>query len=255
MHESHPRLRRDDPGEHAPPAHLLRIGSYNIHRCVGSDFRRDTARVARVIRELRCDTVALQEVDSLHAIGEYAPQLEYLASATGMQAIPAWTMQRRSWHYGNALLTTREVRGVERHDISWSRFEPRSVLRVELVVAGQPAHVFLTHLGLFSIERHAQVRRLRDLMRAVPREETLVLLGDMNEWLPNRLLLRWLHEDLGTSPAAPTFPVWLPLLALDRMWVRPAHSLTGFEVHRSPAARSASDHYPIRGIVEIGAHV
>lgn len=250
MQEAHPRLDWHQLDERAPER-LLRIGSYNVHRCVGPDFRRDTARVARVIRELGCDTVGLQEVDSLHSSGEHAPQLDHLAAATDMQAIPAWTMARRGFHYGNALLTRRTVRSVARHDLSWSRFEPRGVLHVELEVAGAPAHVFLTHLGLFSAERRNQVHALRTLMRAVPQDETLVLLGDMNEWLPSRLPLRWLHEDLGTSPAARTFPVWLPLFALDRMWVRPSQSLASFDVHRSPAARRASDHYPIRGAVAL----
>lgn len=250
MHEAHPRLDWKRLDEHGP-ADLLRIGSYNVHRCVGSDFRRDTARVAGVIRELGCDTVGLQEVDSLHSIGEHAPQLEHLAAATGMQAIPAWTMTHPGGHYGNALLTRREVRSVQRHDLSYSRFEPRSVLHVELVVAGCPAHVFLTHLGLLSIERRNQVERLRRLMRAVPHDQTIVLLGDMNEWLPSRVLLRWLHEDLGASPVARTFPVWLPLLALDRMWVRPSRALVSFGVYRSATARAASDHYPIRGAVTV----
>ncbi len=50
----------------APPPEfeLLHIGSYNIHRCVGSDGKSDVSRVAAVIREMNCDTVGLQEVDS-----------------------------------------------------------------------------------------------------------------------------------------------------------------------------------------------
>ena len=45
------------------PESCLRIASYNVHGCVGTDRRKDAARIAEVIRELDCDTVGLQEVD------------------------------------------------------------------------------------------------------------------------------------------------------------------------------------------------
>jgi endonuclease/exonuclease/phosphatase family metal-dependent hydrolase len=42
----------------------VRIVSYNIHGCVGTDGRRDAERVAAVLEALAPDVVALQEVDS-----------------------------------------------------------------------------------------------------------------------------------------------------------------------------------------------
>ncbi|HSL91086.1 MAG TPA: hypothetical protein VK863_00435, partial [Candidatus Limnocylindrales bacterium] len=46
------------------PGARFRAVSYNIHRCVGMDGRKDPGRVAEVIRELGADIVGLQEVDS-----------------------------------------------------------------------------------------------------------------------------------------------------------------------------------------------
>jgi len=42
-------------------ARLLRVATYNVHACVGSDGRHDPDRVASVITELDADIVALQE--------------------------------------------------------------------------------------------------------------------------------------------------------------------------------------------------
>jgi endonuclease/exonuclease/phosphatase family metal-dependent hydrolase len=73
---------------------VLHIASYNIHRCVGTDLSCDVDRVAQVIRELDCDTIGLQEVDSRASERSDSMQLDYLAKATGMQAVPGSTLRR-----------------------------------------------------------------------------------------------------------------------------------------------------------------
>src|ERR1044071_333992 len=39
------------------PESCLRIASYNVHGCVGTDGRKDAARIAEVVRELGCATL------------------------------------------------------------------------------------------------------------------------------------------------------------------------------------------------------
>src|SRR5262245_2861892 len=87
----------------------LHVGSYNIHRCVGTDGRCDVRRIADVIKEMGCDTVGLQEVDSRPGAHSDSQQLAYLAEATGMQAIAASTILKHDRAYGNALLTRRKI--------------------------------------------------------------------------------------------------------------------------------------------------
>jgi endonuclease/exonuclease/phosphatase family metal-dependent hydrolase len=41
----------------------LRLASYNVHKGVGTDMRRDPNRTISVLREIGADIVALQEVD------------------------------------------------------------------------------------------------------------------------------------------------------------------------------------------------
>ena len=42
-----------------PPS--LRVATYNVHACVGTDGRHDPNRVASVVAELEADIIALQE--------------------------------------------------------------------------------------------------------------------------------------------------------------------------------------------------
>jgi endonuclease/exonuclease/phosphatase family metal-dependent hydrolase len=224
---------------------VLHIASYNIHRCVGTDLRSDPNRVAKVILELGCDTIGLQEVDSRPSDRSDSMQLDYLAQATAMQAVPGSTLIRHDGEYGNALLTRRRILDVKRHDLSYGRYEPRGALEVDLEVQGKPMRVFVMHLGLMPSERRFQMRKVLQELRRIPPHEPVVVLGDMNEWLPLGRPLRWLHSLLGKPPWQRTFPVWAPLFALDRVWVRPVGSMLDFNVHRSPAARRASDHFPV----------
>jgi endonuclease/exonuclease/phosphatase family metal-dependent hydrolase len=240
--------------EHAPAAappefESLHVGSYNIHRCVGTDGRCDMQRVADVITELGCDTIGLQEVDSSPGAHSDSHQLEYLAEATGMQAIAAATIIKHDRAYGNALLTRRKILDVRRHDLSFLRFEPRGALEVDLDVSGTCVRVFVMHLGLLPIERRYQMRKVLKILRAMPMDQPIVVLGDINEWLPLSRPLRWLHGVMGKPPSQRTFPVYAPMFALDRVWVRPRGSLLQFQVHRSNRSRYASDHFPVKAVV------
>ena len=116
----------------------LRAATYNLHGCVGGDNRRDTGRIARVIRELACDTIGLQEVYGLEA----------LAEKTGMTAVAGPRYVWHGRHVGNALLTRRPVIASRHYDCSYGDREPRSMLDVELDVAGVPVRVLVVHFGL-----------------------------------------------------------------------------------------------------------
>lgn len=231
----------------------LRIASYNIHRCIGNDHRLDAGRVARVIGELGCDIIGLQEVDSRSGEAHDSIQLDYLAESTGMQAVAGHTIVRHEGHFGNALLTRRPVLAVRRHDLSYGRREPRGAIEVDLDIDGRVIRVIVTHLGLRPAERRFQVRKMLEVLQEAPPDRMVVVLGDINEWLPSGRPLRWLHDLLGETPAERSFPARLPMFALDRVWVRPEQALLAFGTHRSALARQASDHLPIKAIVAAAA--
>jgi len=229
----------------------LRIASYNIHRCVGGDGRTDVARVAQVIAEIGCDTIGLQEVDNQpNQPGQHdSMQLDFLAHLTAMQAFAGHTIVRHHGHFGNALLTRRPVLAVRQHSLSWGRSEPRGALEVDIDVAGHLVRVLITHLGLRPAERRFQVDMMLKLLHDFPIDQPVLVLGDINEWLPMGRPLRWLHGVLGHVPAERSFPARFPIFALDRVWVRPRHNLLASGTHRSALARVASDHLPVKAIV------
>jgi endonuclease/exonuclease/phosphatase family metal-dependent hydrolase len=218
----------------------LRIASYNVHGCAGTDGRKDATRIVRVIEELGCDTVGLQEVDH---------RLDFIASRLGMTAVPGLTLTRHDGHWGNALLTRRKVKEVRRLGFTYTGREPRNALDVDLEVGAETVRVIVTHLGLWPAERRFQVKKILELLRHTPVNERVVVLGDINEWLPLGRPVRWMNGLLGHCPAERSFPSRLPLLALDRVWARPRHSLLALKAHRSELAAIASDHLPVKALI------
>jgi endonuclease/exonuclease/phosphatase family metal-dependent hydrolase len=222
----------------------LRIASYNVHGCSGTDGKKDAQRIVQVIDELGCDTVGLQEVDY---------RLDYIARKLGMQAIPGLTLARHDGPFGNALLTRRKVLDVRRLGFTYSRREPRNALDVDLEVNGETVRVIVTHLGLWPAERRYQVKKILEMIRATPSYERVIVLGDINEWLPLGRPLRWMNALFGRCPAERSFPSRWPLVALDRVWVRPRHALLALKAHRTPLAELASDHLPVKAIIALHA--
>jgi len=229
------------------PAPSLRLATYNIHRGIGRDGRRDPARISAVIRELAAGVVALQEVDAA-PLGPASFQMDYLAGTTGYTAVPGTTTRGGDCDYGNVLLSAYPVTAVRHIDLSYPGCEPRGAIDAELAVAGRPLRVIATHLGLRARERREQVRRLVAAVSPAP-AHAVVLMGDINAWWPWSRSLRWLRRGLGRAPAPPGFPAGLPVLALDRIWARPAGVLRDVWAVRTPQARAASDHLPVMGRV------
>jgi endonuclease/exonuclease/phosphatase family metal-dependent hydrolase len=229
---------------------LVTVATYNVHRCIGMDGRIDPDRIARVIHELNADIMGLQEVVSKSGKRADEAQMDYLAHRTGLKAIPGPTIQRGKGHYGNVLMTNLPVLESRCVDISVHLCEPRGVIDAVLEVRNSPVRIIVTHLGLNRAERRSQARRLGDLLSQGEPLPT-ILLGDINEWLPFSISVRTINSHLGRGPALRTFPARFPFLALDRIWVRPAELLSSLSVHKSPEARVASDHLPLKAAVLI----
>jgi endonuclease/exonuclease/phosphatase family metal-dependent hydrolase len=228
----------------------LVIATYNIHSCVGVDRRYDPARVGEVLRELGADIIGLQEVTIPHRRASALDQRAYFAAATGLTAVPQPPSRDRRIRFGNALLTRFSVRVARHIDLSVAGYAPRSALDAELVIDGRRLRVVVTHLGLRATERRRQIHRLIEALAAAPGDaEATVVMGDLNEWRVRRGGISVLDRRLGRAPARRTFPSWLPMLPLDRIYAAGAARLVAVAAHRSPLARVASDHLPLRAAV------
>jgi endonuclease/exonuclease/phosphatase family metal-dependent hydrolase len=232
-------------------AATLEVASYNVHGCVGVDRRRDPERVGSVIRELDADVVSLQEVLTGGSPGGGSAQLAALARATELESVAGPTFATGRHGFGNAVLSRHPIMACRRLDLSVPFREPRGALEVDLAINDSIVRVVGTHLGLRTAERRIQIMRLLEMLRRESEQGLLIVLGDFNEWMPSAWNLRCLRDRFGVTAAPPTFPSWRPLLALDRIWVRPGHALHAVRVHASRLARRASDHLPILGTVQL----
>ena len=84
------------------------------------------------------------------------------------------------------------------------------------------------------------------------RDTLLVVLGDFNDWLPGRSVVHVLDRRLGRPPRPASFPVFWPIVSLDRIWVHPTGALRRIFTHRTPTARLASDHLPVVADIDAG---
>jgi endonuclease/exonuclease/phosphatase family metal-dependent hydrolase len=227
----------------------LRIATYNIHRCIGRDGIRDPRRTAGVLQAIDADLFALQEV-------AYEPQtpgnvLQLLAQAVGARAYAGPTLLEGQGRYGNALLCRLAPRKVQRVDISVPQREPRGVIRLTLDLPHGAITVLATHLGLSRRERRRQFERLGQMLASVS-AETIVLMGDLNDWRPWGQFQKALQGFFTPQRASPpTFPSRRPWLALDRILVKPAHALRALKVFNERPAPAASDHLPLVAELEL----
>ncbi len=235
----------------------LRIATWNIHKGVSGlvPLRRlEIHNLAQAVEGLDADVVCLQEVSKFHhlqakrfANWPAEPQADVLAPE-GYHAAYATNAVRSHSEHGNALLARWPIEGQTQHDLSAHRFEQRGLLHVRLKVHAQNLHVIVVHLALTPKARYVQIERIAAYVASeVPEGAPLVLAGDFNDW-GERLHEPLRRVGLRTFEAMrlPTFPSRLPMLHLDRIYVRglvPASAL----VPRGKVWARMSDHLPLVG--------
>lgn len=234
------------------PMQTLRVLTYNVHSCRGTDWRHDPARIAQVIAACAPDVIALQELDVGRVRTGSIDQAEVIAEHLKMQAHFHPALHVEEEKYGDAILTalpSRLIRAAALPSIG----EPRGAIWVEIDVAGQKLQVINTHFGLRRRERADQAAALLGpdwLGKDACRSNPTLLVGDLNA-VPSSpvhaLLARQLRavQPVGARRPKATFPSRFPLLRLDHVFVNDRLDVTGLDVIDNPLARRASDHLPL----------
>ncbi len=244
----------------------LRVATYNIHKGVSAFNRRSVVHDLREqLRTMQADIVFLQEVvgnndrhSRRHADWPKTPQHEFLAdqhwpvSAYGKNAV------YEHGHHGNAILSAFPILSCEQVNISTNRIEQRGLLHAEIALpdVDEPLHCVCIHLGLFGRSRLKQIDLVKERIAAmVPRSAPLIVAGDFNDWRRragdplHEIELREVFETLGGNPAR-SFPARLPILHLDRIYVR-GLEVNDARVHRGGDWAKLSDHAALEALLTI----
>jgi endonuclease/exonuclease/phosphatase family metal-dependent hydrolase len=228
----------------------LRVATYNIHGCVGLDRRHDPGRIAAVLREIDADILCLQEVHTVGTGSRNRDQASYLADATNRSIIVNVAARGRC-RFANAILTRFAPLTTCAIDLAVPGYEPRGAIDVDLSIGDRILRVMATHFGLHAGERRLQANRLiaalGEPVATRPMPHAVLLVGDLNEWRGRAGGVRALDKCFGPSVAPRTFPSWMPVLPLDRIYAFGPAILRDVHVYRSPLARLASDHLPLVG--------
>lgn len=235
----------------------LTIATYNIHKGFSHFNRRVVLHELRErLRELNADIVFLQEAQGEHAshakrYHNYpdAAQHDFLAEQVWPHVAYGKNSVYEAGHHGNAILSRFPILQTLNKDISAHRFESRGLLHCEIDLGGQQrAHCLCVHLGLFAKGRRLQTDTLIDYVRSeIPLDAPLIVAGDCNDWrnqmsraMASELDMHDAFHLQGGKPAR-SFPARLPMLRLDRIYVR-GFSVLQCEVHVGGAWRRLSDH-------------
>jgi endonuclease/exonuclease/phosphatase family metal-dependent hydrolase len=233
---------------------MMRLLSYNIHKGIGGrDRRYEFERVLRVVEHERADIVCLQEVTWKAHRTDYHDQPELLArhfNVRGFNFQLNVRYQRRGGGYGNLVLSRWPFAEASHVCLRQGRWKPRGAQLVVVDTPHGPVHVANWHLGLRESERHWQVDRLlqHDHFRRSGELPTVVV-GDFNDWRNTLADGPFSRHAFGhvTGPVTRfrSFPAFLPILSLDKAFVRGGVAVKRARVVETPLARRASDHLPL----------
>lgn len=232
----------------------FRLLTYNIHKGIGGvDRRYRPERIVATIEHCQPDIVFLQEVDDGAPRSNGHRQVDHFGDAL---QLPHRAFQRnvrlRQGHYGNAILSRFPLFDIESLDLTVPLKKRRQALmaHARVRVGGHTRRLLLlnTHLGLAGFERNIQIRRILQsaMLRHSHRATPVITAGDFNDvW---GTLGKTLLEPAGFSSATQqvkTFPAFLPMRPLDRIFYRGHLRLDHSFASHTDIARQASDHLPL----------
>jgi endonuclease/exonuclease/phosphatase family metal-dependent hydrolase len=239
----------------------LRVLTYNIHKGFNiSNQRFILHQIREALIHADADLLFLQEIQGKHDRHEKniaqwpdQSQIEFIAEGVWPHFAYGKNAIYNAGHHGNAILSKYRFESWENINVSPFPWASRSLLHgvIGTPQGDQDVHIVCIHFGLMGNERRSQIATLCDRIDShVPHDAPLIVAGDFNDWLGqagqfffNRL---GLHEVFRETYGcyARTFPSWLPILQMDRIYYRGLIPVSCDRLAHSPWDK-LSDHAPL----------
>ena len=229
----------------------MRLLSWNIHKGIGGrDRRYSLQRIIDCIDHEHPDLVCLQEVDRLVGRSNFDDQPRLLGQSLNLQSTFQANVPVSNGTYGNLILSRWAVGSTHRISLKRGIRKSRGAQLIHVETPEGALHLVNTHLGLDERERHWQIDFLLDheLFQSSRVMPTFIA-GDFNDWrntLAEQSLANHGFQQVTSPPSEyRSFPSWLPVGGLDKVFVRGEVTTERVKVVRTSLARVASDHLPI----------
>jgi len=247
---------------------ILKLLTINTHKGFSwLNTRFVLAQLRDAIRSTSADIVFLQEVIGEHAVKAKLHKdwpvdshYEFLADSVWKDYAYGKNAVYPEGHHGNAILSRFPIFSWQKIDISTNRLEQRGFLHCVIKVPGirLNLHCICVHLGLWGASRSKQYRMLSSYINShIPERSPLVIGGDFNDWrsksskeFADPLGLRETFAEVKGSHAR-TFPAKMPVLQLDRFYVRHLRVKHSEAFFKGKWAK-LSDHAALLSEVEFG---
>lgn len=241
----------------------FKVLSLNIHKGFALGPKRLVLhKIREYLRLSGANIVFLQEVVGANhkhqksiAAWPSESQLEFLADSVWHHHAYGKNAIYQHGHHGNAILSALPFQSLDNIDASIHSFSQRGFLHGTIT---DNVHLICVHMGLLERERQLQIGHLIDhIQRTIPPEDPFILAGDFNDWrgtshkrLRSALKLQEVHECIN-GKIARTYPAFLPMLTMDRIYVR------GFKIKQCISTaglnwREFSDHKAL--IADLSLH-
>lgn len=159
----------------------IRVLSYNIHHGEGTDGKVDLDRIAAIMKKLKPDIIALQEVDRYLPRSGNVDQASVLAELMGMHVAFGKAISLAGGEYGVATLSRFPITSSETILLPRAvRGEQRVLLTTQIAPPGNMPPITFTGTHLEVNPKFIQADQVNTIIERYGTHDPFILAGDMN---------------------------------------------------------------------------
>lgn len=232
---------------------VVRVLTFNIYHgeTMKGDFNLDL--IADIIKSVKPDLVALQEVDFNTERAKNMDLPAELGLRAGLTPLFGKAMEFDGGEYGEGILSRYSFLRTQNHRLNAQEGkEPRVALEVNVeLTSGDTIRFIGTHLDHTKEEtdRINQAKQINDIF--AKSEIPTILVGDLNAQPESKTMQIFFEKwERSFSQNVPTYPSDNPIVKIDYILFRPANRWRVIET-KVIDEKIASDHCPVLSVIEL----